>query len=658
MAFLLNYSNLLVRIGKPVDLKAFIEQRGREGQGAIVKRVRRMLQIFLYREEKVVHGPIIKPRRAIREIVVDDPDTRAMIDRVADATGEDVAKVRRRAAAYFIEIAANFHGTYISFLDFIFNWVFRRTFSGLEVRGLEQVTEFGKRNPLVLLPCHRSHFDYMIVSSLFYHSHLSPPHIAAGINLSFWPFGPLARGAGAYFLRRSFGDNELYTTVFHKYITFLIKDGYTQEIFIEGGRSRTGKLLNPKLGMLSIIIEAYLEGVRRDLYFVPIGITYERLAEEKVYVRELQGEKKESESIRSIVQARSVLKRRYGKVHLNFGEPISLREAVGDRLEPFRAAYRANTGEEERHAFIEDLAYRVLRAINMNVTATVSSLAATALLAHAKNAIRRDELFETVHSLRSLLRMRHAPMSEPLAKEDLDFDSMVQFLISSDLVGELKDAREVVYTFDDKKRCALDFYKNNIVHFLVVPSILSQAIQRGITRTELWKELFWWVHLFRYEFFLPEDRIVENRAEIFLGHFISEKIVEENADGITPTQEGRKQLALYAGILANFREGYFAVLEAVSNQRQWPVPEKRLLSEISLTFGKFFLLKEVHRPESRNPVVFKNALQSLITTGQLAVRQASVGKGKSTTLYEQGPHFEDLAEIRRMLSRGLRNNDS
>lgn len=658
IAFLLNYHNLLVRPGKPIDLKEFIEERAQQGQGAIVKRLRRALQLFLFREEKIVHGPIIKPRKQIRDIVVSDPDTQKMIERVADATGEDVAKVQKRAGKYFIEIAANFRSTFVAFLDSVFVWVFRRTFSGLEVSGLETVEEYGKRSPLVLLPSHRSHFDYLIISSFFYHSHFSPPHIAAGLNLSFWPMGPLFRGAGAYFLRRSFGDNELYKVVFHKYIHFLIKEGYTQEIFIEGGRSRTGKLLNPKLGMLSMIIDAYIKGVRRDLYLVPAGITYERLAEEGVYVRELEGEKKENESIKSIVQARSVLKRRFGKVHLDFGDPISLRDALGEKLETLRASYDTAEGEAERKAFVEALAYRVLRAINQTMIATVSSVAATALLAQCKNAIRRDEFLETMHELRSLLRVRHARMSALLAQEEMNFDDMIQFLLASDLVTALKDSRETVYTYDEKKRRALDFYKNNIIHFFVVPSILAQALQSPTTRADLLRDLFWWVQLFRYEFFLPDERAVRTRAEVFLGHFIAEKLVEETEAGLRPLPEGLGRLALHSGVLANFREGYFAVLETVSHIREWPVPEKRLLAEIDLTFRKYFLLDEVRRPESRNPVVFRNALRSLVTHAHLVLRQVSVGKGKSSTLYDRGSRFEALPETRGTLARSLESHDT
>src|SRR5207244_5515889 len=180
---------------------------------------------------------------------------------------------------------------------------------------LDRVADRIREHSVVLVPCHRSHFDYLILSYIFHSEFLSPPHIAAGINLSFFPLGMLFRGAGAFFIRRSFGDNEIYKAVFREYLTYLIRDGYTQEFFIEGGRSRTGKILTPKLGMLSAIVNSFVGGVRRDLYLVPISIHYGRIPEEEAYRREVSGEQKEPESLGTLIRARSVLKLHHGTVY-------------------------------------------------------------------------------------------------------------------------------------------------------------------------------------------------------------------------------------------------------------------------------------------------------------------------------------------------------
>src|SRR3989442_6325461 len=237
-----------------------------------------------------------------------------------------------------------------------------------------------KHHPVVPAPCHRSHFDYLILSYIFHLNYLSPPHIAAGNNLSFWPMGSLFRGAGAFFIRRSFEDDELYKMVFRKYLTFLIREGYTQEFFIEGGRTRTGKILTPRLGMLSAIVNAFVQGVRRDLYFVPISIHYRRIPEEEAYKREVAGEEKERESLGALLRARSVLQRRYGTVYVSYADPISLNALLGPARERFAAGLGDQEVEEEKRRFIQRLGFRLLRAVNDAAVAVPTSGRATAPL--------------------------------------------------------------------------------------------------------------------------------------------------------------------------------------------------------------------------------------------------------------------------------------
>ena len=163
-----------------------------------------MLQIRLYREERIVQGPALHSPREVREIVLRDPELARLTRRIANERGVPRRKVLKEARGYVKEMAARFNGLYFSILELVFNWIWPKVFSGLEITGLERVIERMKEHPVVLVPCHRSHFDYLILSYIFHGSFLSPPHIAAGINLSFWPLGPLFRGAGAYFIRRSF----------------------------------------------------------------------------------------------------------------------------------------------------------------------------------------------------------------------------------------------------------------------------------------------------------------------------------------------------------------------------------------------------------------------------------------------------------------------
>src|SRR5262249_27236032 len=207
-----------------------------------------------------------------------------------------------------------------------------------------------------------------------------------------------------YLIRRSFEGNELYKMVFRKYLTYLIREGYTQEFFIEGGRSRTGKMLTPKLGMLSATVNTFVDGVRRDLFFVPVSIHYGRIVEEEAYKRELVGAEKEKESLGALIKARTVLREKYGTVYVTFAEPMSLNDSLGDRKERLRAGAGDPVIEEEKRRFIQKLGFRILREVNAVTVAGATSVSSTVLLSSPHAAWRYPEFLTQAQSLVELLR--------------------------------------------------------------------------------------------------------------------------------------------------------------------------------------------------------------------------------------------------------------
>jgi glycerol-3-phosphate O-acyltransferase len=389
-SFLTTYRGLHVKVGDPIDLGGFIEMRRAEGPQAVARIVRRILLTFLYREERVVEGPVLQPRQRVQEIVVRNPAVQEAIRERAREKRVGPDRARAQAERMFREIAANMNSTFLAVLDFLVGAITRRLFVSIEVSGIEKVTDYAKRNPLVLVPSHRSYFDFIIISLLFYGRHILPPHIAARDNMAFGPFGFIWRRAGAFFMRRSF-DDDLYKAVFRTYVSHLIKEGFTQEFFIEGGRSRTGKTLAPRLGMLSWDVEAFLTSGRRDLFFVPIAITYERLVEEGSMVGELEGQEKRPESMLALVRARKFLQRRFGSVFVNFGEPISLADALGERRERFVGDDTPEV-RDERRAFVESMGHRIVERINWAVVPSATAVGACALLGERRRGFFREDL--------------------------------------------------------------------------------------------------------------------------------------------------------------------------------------------------------------------------------------------------------------------------
>src|SRR5256885_8248383 len=463
----------------------------------------------------------------------------------------------------------------------------------MEVVGLENVIECVKEHPVVLVPCHRSHFDYLILTYIFHTNYLSPPHIAAGDNLSFWPMGPLFRGAGAFFIRRTFEDNELYKMVFRKYLTFLIREGYTQEFFIEGGRTRTGKILTPKLGMLSAILNAFVQGVRRDLCIVPICIHYGRSPGEEASKREVAGEEKERESLWALLRARSVLKRRYGTVYVSYADPISLNAALGPARERFAAGLGDPEGEEEKRRFIQRLGFRLLRAVNDAAVAGATAVSATALLGAPRAACRTSDFLAAAHALSGLLYAQGARITASLERNDRsDFKESLHWLSLGGLVERLVDSGGVVLHVPASKRINLDFYKNNTIHFFLVPSLLTRALLAEVPLPAVLPYVAWWLDFYRWEFPLPERDKLRDDVTRWLDYY-----AEAGALAGDTVVGGHALIGATAGLLENFREAYLVAARTVAAQKEWPIAQTALVQRMRRQFATSLLLDEVRKPE-------------------------------------------------------------
>jgi glycerol-3-phosphate O-acyltransferase len=625
ISLLWNARDTSVSIGKEVVLREFAQKYREEGEERTTRRLARALQIFLYREERVVWGPMLLPKRQVRDIVLQGTELAATVRAVARQRRVAESDVWRQAERYFDEIAANFHGSYFAILAFLFNRIWPRVFQGFEYEGLDRVIECVKEHPVVLVPCHRSHFDYLILSYLFHANYLSPPHIAAGINLSFWPLGPMFRGAGAYFIRRSFDDNPLYKVVFRNYLAFLIREGYTQEFFIEGGRSRTGKILTPKLGMLSAIVNAFTDGVRRDLYLVPVSIHYGRIVEEEAYKRELVGAEKEKESLLALLRARSVLRQKYGTVYITFAPPISLNEALGGRKEQWREKKGEESVEEEKRRFIQKLGFRLLREVNAVEVAGATSVSATVLLSAPTAAIRLPDFVAGAQALAGLLRHLGVHFTASLERNTKgDFRESIGFLESGGLVQKLPGERGGVLHVPSEKRMNLDFYKNNSLHFFLLSALLTHGLVCGRRGAALKDEVAWWLDLFRWEFPLPERETVAEELGRLLNYFRAQQVVAAG-DGESVDRSHVLVRALL-GILENFREAYWMAAATIADlPDSGGLSRKAVVQAVRKRFETGLLLGEVRKVEGNSVLTIGNTLNRFAELGLLSF---SPGKGR------------------------------
>jgi glycerol-3-phosphate O-acyltransferase len=638
LTYLWNAEHVRLSLGREIPLRRFVQGHRDEPEERTVRRLARALQIDLYREERLVLGPALLPRRAVREQVLRDPELARLTRRLALERRVPREKVMKQARAYVDEMAANFNGVYFGVLEFLFNRIWPRVFSGLEVRGLERVAECMKEHPVVLVPCHRSHFDYLILTYIFHTNYLSPPHIAAGINLSFWPMGPLFRGAGAYFIRRSFAENELYKMVFRKYLTFLIREGYTQEFFIEGGRTRTGKMLTPKLGMLSAIVDAFVQGVRRDLYLVPVSIHYGRIPEEEAYRREVAGEEKQRESLGALLRARSVLQRRYGTAYVNYGEPLSLADALGPLRERFHREGGEPAVERDRQRFVQRLGFRILREVNAVAVVGATSVSASVLLGAPRAAMPVADFLAMTDAALRLLREAGAELTASLLRNERSgFRESLKWLEGGGLVERLQDGTQTVLHVPPEKRQNLDYYKNNIIHFLLLPGLVRQAIEAGAHGPALEAYVARWLDLYRWEFPLPERDALAEQVVRWQAFYARHGALTDAG-----MVAGHPLVEVTRGVLENFREAYLAAARTIAAQTRWPVPRRALLEGMRKQFRVSLLLEELTKPEGNSVVTFGNALSRFAELGYVRLGEAHQGRDR---WIERGGAHEQLAGL-------------
>lgn len=422
-----------VLIGQPVPLVGTFEEFGSETVwDELPFELRSELIANINARIRVNRGPERLTRTEIKERVLRDARVQRSVRELASSDNTSVEKIRKQAEDYAEEIAADPRLQAHHFFYHILKWIFSKVFDGIDLNQAQfaKLKRISERGSIIFVPCHKSHFDYLVIPFLTFINNMAVPNMAAGKNLAFWPLGPLLRRGGAFFLRRSFKGMGLYTNVFAAYLKVLVREKYAMKFYMEGGRSRTGKLMPPRVGMLTFLVRAVEDGTVHDLTFVPTFLGYDRIPEEKSYLRELSGHDKKQESVLSLIRAREVLGKRYGKVYVRFHEPVSFRAFC----EQWNGGVEfGKTSVKESRQLINDFAYHLMYGIVRAGVVTAVDLTAAGLLAPCRNPVTHDELMiAALHSSRSCaigtsswsatsttLRRALGPLSRPSAGADL-----------------------------------------------------------------------------------------------------------------------------------------------------------------------------------------------------------------------------------------------
>jgi glycerol-3-phosphate O-acyltransferase len=467
-AILLHGRNTTVQISRPVSVQELM--RDEQGADKAAQKLDRVLRVHFRRLRTAAVGPDLSHRRTMMDSLLGSPDVTAAIEHEASTNRISTAKARQKARKYADEIAADYSYAVIRLLELVLGRLWNRIYEGVEVHHLQSLREVAPGNELVYLPSHRSHIDYLLLSYLLHEHGLVPPHIAAGINLNLPVVGPILRRGGAFFIRRRFSGNRLYATVFNQYLSLNLSKGVSIEFFPEGGRSRTGRLLNPRTGMLAMTVNNYLRNPDKPLVLIPIYVGYETLFEGRSYVHELSGKPKRKESLFDLFRALRALRGNFGKVHVGFGEPIH----VTDMLERYRPGWREQRHDERPewlNPMVNHLGQQVMTRINNTAAVNPINLLALVLLAAPRHAIDEQDLADHLETCVSLLkRLRYSSrttVTELSGRDMIRHGERLNVLVRED------HPLGPVISLHPEKVQLMSYYRNNILHLFALPSVIA-----------------------------------------------------------------------------------------------------------------------------------------------------------------------------------------
>ncbi|WP_106477775.1 glycerol-3-phosphate 1-O-acyltransferase PlsB [Phytohalomonas tamaricis] len=613
LAIFVNVKHLDVRFGAPLRLRPLLNAGPSDHERAR-RRIARLLRVHFRRTRIQVLGPDLSHRRTLIADIMKRPAVTQAIQEGAAERHQTQQNTEQRALRYGFEIASNMSAPVMLFMYQLLGRLWNRLYDGVSVNGLDEVKALARDHELVYVPCHRSHIDYLLLSYVLYDQGLMPPHIAAGRNLNMPLIGPLLRRAGAFFMRRSFNGNRLYATVFNEYLHQLLSRGHPVEYFIEGGRSRTGRMLQPRPGMLAMTLRSFARQTHRELAFIPVYIGYEKVLESGTYQKELQSGRKKKESPLDLIRVIKHLRQPFGQVHVNIGKPIDLAAFLDEHTPQWRQA-RAEDGKAD---WIEQAVPRIGNEIvtRINAAATLNpvALVAMVMLASPYQAIEVEVLKRQLHVMVALQRL--TPGGERVMLPEGEPQQWINHAAALGMIERHAHPLGELIIASDKQTTSLTWYRNNILH-LFAPHALVAFAFRNNSRFDLdtianliapaWPAM-------TREFYLPENTPPRERIKTILDALTQQGLLEDDGNywrRVAGSQEADESLDLLAMPIQPTLERGFLLLSSLMRFPPGQLTREALEEQSRLLAERLTLLRGLNAPEYFDRRLFSALLDML-----------------------------------------------
>ena len=620
---LINGRNTIVQYSPPLSLRQLAD----EGLGAprSLRKVSRILRVHFRRVRSSAIGPDLSHRRTVVDQILKSPEVKSAIADHARKKKITEYKSWKQARKYIFEIAADYSYAFVRISTFALTWFWHRIYDGIELQHIKGFQRLAQEHEVIYVPCHRSHIDYLLVSYLVYHNGLVPPHIAAGVNLNLPVVGRLLRKGGAFYLQRSFSSNPLYSTVFNEYLRHILASGTSIEYFIEGTRSRTGRLLQPKSGMLSMTVRGFLKSRSRPVMFQPIYVGYERMVEGSSYNTELSGQKKKTETLGDLLNVFKIMKQRYGKVYVNFAEPVFLDGLLDKHLPGWRDS---TLDDEQKPAWLSRLSHElgqnIMTRINEAANVNAINLLAVILLPLKKQAMGNEDLLDQLDLYLKLLK--YCTYSDRITYTRKTPEEIISHGIELGVIEVREHALGDIIAIKAGQAEFLAYYRNNISHLVAVPSLVASCFlnARSIARSDLHRVALSVFPFLKSELFLPWDeesiiQIVDRQVE-----WIEEQgLLHEDPDnGLLTRAEGssleaQKLKIMAHGLIQTF-ERYYITIAVLAKNGSGTLTRNELERLCILTAQRISQLSQFATPEFYDRNLFRQFISLLRRNGSLS----------------------------------------
>ncbi len=625
---LLHGRNTLLRFSEPATLSSIISA-GLKPELAY-RKVSRILRVHFRQRRTATVGPDLSHRRTLVNQVLMNPKVRRVIKA---ESGDNRALLERRthqARKYAQEIAAHISYPTIAVVGRFLGWLWNRMYDGIVLNHVERLHEVARDKEIVYVPCHRSHFDYLLLAYIVHEQGLSIPHTAAGINLNIPVVGAILRRGGAFFLRRSFKGNRLYAAVFNAYLHEILKRGHAMEYFVEGGRSRTGRLLAPKAGMLAMTVHSYMQDPRRPIFFMPIYFGYEKLIEGDSFIRELAGAEKKKETLIGLIRTVRSLRQNFGKVYVNVGEPVEI-EPILDELKPdWREAMEH---EEERPAWmneiIDELGTRIMIGINSAAAVTPISLLATVLLSTPKQSIGERELIRQLRMSHDLLA--GFEYSGSVTLPDWSPEEIIAHGENLGVIGRTTHPLGDVLHMSEHEAVLMTYFRNNVQHLFAIPASIACCFIHGrrLEHAELQRLIRMIYPFMKEELCLKWDNEdIDDVTTAGINALLDLEILARSEDGKVlirpPAGSGKAyQLLMLGQSMVPMLQRFYLVISLLVKNGSGALSRARLERLCQQSAQRLSMIYGLHSPDFFDKALFQDFIR--ILRAQTALRRNGEG---------------------------------